>query len=282
MAGSKEKSDEKAARERLKKRVLADYHKNGKKPKELSETYKVPVNTVNTWIKREKKKVQNGSLKGSLEHGSDSSDEPFDNGSSEPKKKKHIGAPYGNVNAIGNKGGGQPGNQNALKHGGFSKLILQHVTEEEKELLALEDDDLESMILSEIKILTLQEHRLLTQLNNFSDPEKKLVVESVQRSERKRTFENKEEERLYKKKVEEKVQNGEQLPGKSYDLITRSEATYKAIETILNALSRVQAQKRLNLQTLKEIRKDRGDTGMPSVVDDWVAAVMEADGRDDE
>lgn len=83
-----------------KEQVKADYL-NGMKQKELIEKYNIPLNTLKSWVKRyhwsEEKKCA-------------------------PKKKK-MGAPLHNKNAVGNKGGAPKGNSNAVKHGFFAKYL---------------------------------------------------------------------------------------------------------------------------------------------------------------
>lgn len=81
-----------------KEQVKADYL-NGMKQKELIQKYSIPLNTLKSWIKRyhwsEEKKGA-------------------------PKKKK-MGAPLNNKNAVG--AGAPKGNTNAVKHGLFSKYL---------------------------------------------------------------------------------------------------------------------------------------------------------------
>lgn len=89
------------------KYVLAekDYVK-GMKYKDIAEKYGVSLNTVKSW------KMRYG----------------WNRSRGAPKEKgvhtKKRGAPKGNINAKGNKGGAPPtGNQNAKKHGFFSKFL---------------------------------------------------------------------------------------------------------------------------------------------------------------
>ncbi len=91
----------------LEKHIQAykDYVK-GMKYKDLPEKYGVSVNTIKSWKHRYGWERKKGA----------------------PSKKsvhtKKVGAPPGNKNALGNKGGTAPeGNQNAVTHGFFSKLI---------------------------------------------------------------------------------------------------------------------------------------------------------------
>ena len=84
-----------------------DYVK-GMKYKDIAEKYDVSLNTVKSWKKRYGWNRDRGAPKEKSVH----------------TKKK--GAPKGNINAKGNRGGAAPkGNQNAVSHGFFSKYIPQ-------------------------------------------------------------------------------------------------------------------------------------------------------------
>lgn len=81
-----------------------------------------------------------------------------------PKKKSNVtkkaGAPKGNKNAIGNKGGSAPeGNINAIKHGAYQTIYAAYLPEEEREIY----DQMpgEADLESEIKLLRLKMARLL-------------------------------------------------------------------------------------------------------------------------
>jgi len=89
-----------------------DYVK-GMKYKDIAEKYGVSLNTVKSWKKRYGWTREKGAHKEKGVH-----------------TKNKRGAPVGNINAKGNKGGAAPkGNQNALKHGFFSKYIPQETLE---------------------------------------------------------------------------------------------------------------------------------------------------------
>ncbi|PAO67475.1 phage terminase small subunit [Bacillus sp. X2(2017)] len=94
-----------------------DYLK-GMKYKELAEKYGVSVNTIKSWKQRHGWQRKKGA----------------------PLKKgvhtKKVGAPFGNKNALGNKGGAPQRNQNAVTHGFFSKFLPEEtlsIMEEIKE-----------------------------------------------------------------------------------------------------------------------------------------------------
>ncbi|KKB34633.1 phage terminase small subunit [Bacillus thermotolerans] len=87
--------------------VLAekDYVK-GMKYKDIAEKYGVSLNTVKSWKKRYGWNRDKGAPSEKSVH------------------TKKRGAPKGNINAKGNKGGAAPkGNQNAVTHGFFSKFL---------------------------------------------------------------------------------------------------------------------------------------------------------------
>ncbi|MGG3677501.1 phage terminase small subunit [Heyndrickxia faecalis] len=89
-----------------------DYVK-GMKYKDIAEKYGVSLNTVKSWKKRYGWTREKGAHKEKSVH-----------------TKNKRGAPVGNINAKGNKGGAAPkGNQNALKHGFFSKYIPEETLE---------------------------------------------------------------------------------------------------------------------------------------------------------
>ncbi|MBU5214943.1 phage terminase small subunit [Heyndrickxia oleronia] len=107
------------------KYVLAekDYIK-GMKYKDIAEKFNVSLNTVKSWKKRYGWNRDKGAPKEKSVH----------------TKKK--GAPKGNINAKGNRGGAAPkGNQNAVSHGFFSKYLPQESLDiiEEIQLKSPED-----------------------------------------------------------------------------------------------------------------------------------------------
>ncbi|MCY7805163.1 phage terminase small subunit [Bacillus spizizenii] len=85
-------------------KAYKDYVK-GMKYKDLAEKYGVSVNTIKSWKQRHGWQRKKGA----------------------PSKKsvhtKKVGAPLGNKNALGNKGGAPQRNQNAVTHGFFSKFL---------------------------------------------------------------------------------------------------------------------------------------------------------------
>ncbi|MDA7028466.1 phage terminase small subunit [Bacillus sp. CLL-7-23] len=87
-----------------------DYVK-GMKYKDLAEKYGVSVNTVKSWKRRHEWERKRGAPSEKRVH------------------TKKVGAPFGNINALGNNGGAPKGNQNAKTHGFFSKYLPEETRE---------------------------------------------------------------------------------------------------------------------------------------------------------
>lgn len=87
------------------RKAEADY-KRGMKYKDIAEKYSVSLNTVKSWKQRHGWVREKGA--------------PSEKG----VHTKRPGAPPGNKNAVGNKGGAAPaGNSNAVTHGFFRKFL---------------------------------------------------------------------------------------------------------------------------------------------------------------
>lgn len=193
-----------------------------------------------------------------------------------PNARKRGGQP-GNKNAKGHGGTGPPGNQNALKHGGYSQIFWDTLSEKEKELIETMEKTPEQMLLDEISLLTVREHRIMTRIKYYQDLKGGLALESVLRSEDKRQFANEDEKLLYDERIEEKVAAGDRLPGHAYHVQNRTESTYNIIQRLEEALSRCQDQKRRAIDSLTKLYSESGQIKGSTVADDWVAAVLEAD-----
>lgn len=63
--------------------------------------------------------------------------------------------------------GGQPGNKNAVKTGEFETLFFDTLNPEEKQLAAMVQPDKEQLLLQEIRLLTVREHRMLKRIESL-------------------------------------------------------------------------------------------------------------------
>lgn len=117
----------------------------------IAEQLGVPEGTVRGWKNKDGWEAK---LKGTIQK-------------KKTERSKKQGAPKGNKNAVGNKGGngGPPGNVNAVKHGAYQSLYAAYLPDEEKAIYDQlpGDADLEE----EIRLLRLKMARLLTRDHDF-------------------------------------------------------------------------------------------------------------------
>lgn len=179
---------------------------------------------------------------------------------SAPKKQnapKRPGAPEGNKNAVGNAGGAPLGNTNALKHGGYSSIFWDTLSEREKEMIDSMDQTVEQQLIEEIKLLTVREHRILHNLQKYrqqlNDGDELVVSRSV-RSEELREFETEYEKELYMEREFKKIAEDKKLPGHPYRSTVEREATIDIIHRLEDALTRCQNEKRRCLDSLYKIQ----------------------------
>lgn len=186
-----------------------------------------------------------------------------------PKKKntpkKPHGAPIGNQNAVGNAGGGAPlGNTNALKHGGYSSIFWDTLSEREKEMIDTMDKTVEQQLIEEIKLLTVREHRILHNLQkyrNLLDSGEHLVKSGTSRKEVLRDFDTEEDREKFAELARKAEERGDKLPGNEYELTTKREATIDLIHRLEDALTRCQNEKRRCLDSLHKVQSENKTGG---------------------
>ena len=121
--------------------------REGKKLIEIAEALDVPEGTVRSWKNRYH--WSNATLH-------------------KPKRNvaKAKGGQPGNKNAVGNRGGAAPeGNKNAVTTGEFETLLFDCLEPEERQLAAAVPPDKEQLLLQEIRLLTVREHRMLKRID---------------------------------------------------------------------------------------------------------------------
>ncbi len=77
------------------------------------------------------------------------------------------GGQPGNQNAVGHGGTGPPGNKNAVKTGEFESLFFDTLTPSEQELIAAMPRDKGELLLQEIQLLTVRERRMLQRVKDL-------------------------------------------------------------------------------------------------------------------
>ncbi len=223
--------------EEIRAQVLEDYQ-NGEKPKALAEKTGISINTIKSWIKRDKARK-----------ASAGKDAPQSKKGASPNKKK--GAPVWNKNAKGNRGGAAPlRNHNAEKHGAYSKVYWDTLDDEEFILIDSMDDDAEWHLISQLQMFSVRERRLMQRIRQYKEVDEKnhgLAVKSVS-----------------KKKVVEDVVNSEGEPigdgefkKSSETTVTNTEAVINSIMALESELTKVQRAKTKAIESLSKIRLER-------------------------
>lgn len=224
--------------EEIRAQVLEDYQ-NGEKPKALAEKTGISINTIKSWIKRDKARK-----------ASAGKDAPQSKKGASPNKKK--GAPVGNKNAKGNRGGAAPlRNHNAEKHGAYSKVYWDTLDDEEFILIDSMDDDAEWHLISQLQMFSVRERRLMQRIRQYKEVDEKnhgLAVKSVS-----------------KKKVLEDVVDAEgesigdgKLKKSTETTVTNTGAVINSIMALESELTKVQRAKTKAIESLSKIRLERG------------------------
>lgn len=247
--------------EKARAKVLAEY-KKGVGPKALSEKTGISINTIKSWIKRDKARSEKDTKK--KERGA-------------PSKGKR-GAPLGNKNA---EGAGAPlGSKNALKHGGYSAVYWDTLDEEEMELIEDVPKDEEELLIQQIMLFSVRERRLMKAINKYRDVKGGVYVAGAVRFESKRTFRDEEEKALYEQRIQNKVENNERLPGESYQLQTSTGSTADLVTRLEKELTSVQSKKTKAIDALAKLRLEKrkldGESKGNELVRTWADAVIKA------
>lgn len=207
----------------IRDQAYADYRK-GMKYKEIAEKYGVSLSAVKSWAIRYWKRKDDCNQQ----------DKKL-----QPKKKKVAtrGAPAGNQNAVGNKGGAAPkGNKNAVTTGEFETLLFDCLDLEEKRLAEAVPADKEQLLLQEIRLLTVREHRMLRRIEDLkrADAEPPDLEEgSTKRPSGMTTV-----------KFKSGIEKGK------VTALTEDEGILGQIQHIEDALTRVQARKQAAIDSL--------------------------------
>ena len=221
--------------EKIRDQVLKEYRKGGK-PKALSEKFGISINTIKSWIKRDKAK------KAAAEKDAPTSRKGA------PQKGKR-GAPVGNRNAKGNRGGAAPvRNTNAEKHGAYSQIYFDSLDEEEQEMIreAIGDDE-ERELSMQIQLFSVRERRLMKRIETYKTIEEKnhgLAVKSVSKTKDVEKLLDKEGNNIIGDKVSERT-------------VTNTESVMNSIMALEAELTKVQRAKTKAIDSLIKYRSER-------------------------
>ena len=247
-------------------KALEDY-KAGLSYKEIADKHNVSESTVKSWASRHwnndkkiqaaRRKAKKSQLKGKKSC----------NQKSEKKSQKDApkprGAPKGSVNAAGNNGGAPKGSKNALKHGGYSVVKWDELSDEERAMAeSMEDTDTEDNLHEEVVLYTIRERRLLRAINTMKDVNLKGNVE-----------------------ISTNISVHTTGSGQDTTIVgstksTNLERVEIAVLRLERELTSVQKAKARTLQTLDEVRRANG-VNDDNWLKDFVSAIEGAESEDD-
>ena len=248
-------------------KALEDY-KAGLSYKEIADKHNVSESTVKSWASRHwnndkkiqaaRRKAKKSQLKGKKSC----------NQKSEKKSQKDApkprGAPKGSVNAAGNNGGAPKGSKNALKHGGYSVVKWDELSDEERAMAeSMEDTDTEDNLHEEVVLYTIRERRLLRAINTMKEVNLKGNVE-----------------------ISTNISVHTTGSGQDTSIVgstksTNLERVEIAVLRLERELTSVQKAKARTLQTLDEVRRANGKDD-DTWLEDFVAAIEAEDESEEE
>lgn len=238
----------------------------GVKYKDIALKYGVSESTIKSWASRYWKNDKVATKKQKK---------------SQPKDKKsrnHVGAPKGNKNAVGNKGGAPFGNTNSLKHGGYSIPNWDFIDDDEKKFISEVVTDEENLLIEQIYLFSIRERRIMQAINKYRNKaDEPDTIDYSIRTENKRTFADDEEKALFEEKQQERIDKGEILPGKAYTIQTSTTNKDNIIVRLESELTSVQSKKTKAIDSLIKLRLENqklsGDSKGNEAARLWVEKV---------
>lgn len=239
-------------------KALEDY-KAGLSYKEIADKHNVSESTVKSWASRHwnnDKKIQAARRKSKK---SQLKGKKSCNKKSEKKSQKDApkprGAPKGSVNAAGNNGGAPKGSKNALKHGGYSVVKWDELSDEERAMAeSMEDTDTEDNLHEEVVLYTIRERRILRAINNLKAVTLNGSIEIGTNIS------------VYK---EGSGSNAKIKSSTTYKNLERAEIAVLRLERELTSVQKAKAR---TLQTLDEVRRANGKDD-DSWIEDFISAI---------
>lgn len=162
------------------------------------------------------------------------------------KEKRNVakrkGGQPGNKNAEGHGGNGPPGNKNAIKTGEFETLFFDTLNQEEKQLAAMVQPNKEQLLLQEIRLLTVREHRMLKR------------IEALRRLEERESAAESDGENIPPGMSVTEYSSG--IEKRKPTELRKYEGILGQIQAIEDALTRVQARQQKAIETLHKFGYD--------------------------
>lgn len=278
---SDRRSDERKEAERLYLESKGDM-----KLVEIAERMKLPDNKIRKW-----KSLDGWEAKLHPVSEKKNKKKPVERSTSEkgsvPRKR---GAPKGNQNAKGGAGNPSPKQRispdAAVKHGGYTPVFMDALDEDEQGLVCIVPKDEEQLLIEQIQLFSIRERRILMAINKYRQQNGDVAVADVTKFEDKRSFKDKEDEEEYNRRQKKKIDNGDILPGKPYNIQTHTTNKDIFIARLEQELSTVQGKKTKAIEALAKLRMEKAKIDSESagndVVDDWISAVIGEEVNDHE
>ncbi|HCT5827950.1 TPA: small subunit of terminase [Enterococcus faecalis] len=161
------------------------------------------------------------------------------------------GAPPGNKNAKGNKGGSPPkGNKNAIKTGEYETIFADMLFDEEKDIYSNLNDDPFFILNDEIRLLKVRQFRMMKRIK---EAEKGLNDEEVERLQQLRKIKTPVEKDGRKLEIKREVMQDVQVTRKTFRKLDDILAIEDALTRVSNQLTK--SIKQLNELSLSQDKK---------------------------
>ncbi|HBD0708853.1 phage terminase small subunit [Enterococcus faecalis] len=161
------------------------------------------------------------------------------------------GAPSGNKNAKGNKGGSPPkGNKNAIKTGEYETIFADMLSDEEKDIYSNLNDDPFFILNDEIRLLKVRQFRMMKRIK---EAEKGLNDEEVERLQQLRKIKTPVERDGRKLEIKREVMQDVQVTRKTFRKLDDILAIEDALTRVSNQLTK--SIKQLNELSLSQDKK---------------------------
>ena len=243
---------------------------------EIAEKLGLPDNKVRKWKSLDKWEGKLHPTKAEKSKKKPVERSTKEKGSVPPKKK--VGAPKGNTNAKGHKNPVPP--PDTTKHGGYSAVYWDVLDEEELGLIEEIPKNEEDLLIEQIQLFSVRERRIMQAINKYRNMDGPVAIAFTQRSERKRSFDTPEDEKEYNRRVQEKIDKDERMPGREYGTFTQTDNKDNIIARLESELSNVQSKKTKAIEALSRIHLEKakleGDNKGNDIVKSWADKVLKA------
>lgn len=202
------------------------------------------------------------------------------------------GAPFGNTNSWRHKSSTPLGHKRSLKHGGYSPVYWDALSDEEKKLIEEKYADPEVELIDTIKLYSIRELRLMQIINKYQNAtspdgdETQCAIQGTSRRENKRVFDGTPEEQerqkeQYDELVRQQIKEGKRLPGRSVEEFTQTENKHSLIARLEDQLTKVSSAKNRAIAELASLQRENAKVEEAekgnAVIDDFLEVMLGGD-----